>query len=496
MIWFTSDFHLYHKNCITFDNRPFTTLGEMHDKLIRNWNEVVTNADTVYYLGDVSFGRPDKTRDILYSLNGNIVLIKGNHDQRIGQFEDRFSGVHDYLELKKERIVLSHYPSITWNWMYYNSIMLHGHCVDMKTEILTTNGWKKRNNLSTNDIIFSYNTTTNVIEQDNILCIIDKNYSGDIYSYKGKSVNFRYTDKHTILFKSNASNKNILKKSIEQAKNYKTISFIHSGSNTFKGIALNNELIKLYILILCDGTIKKETNLIRIRVKKERKIIYIKNILNKLNISFNEYIQKKYMVSINFYLPEELKIYNIKGGDDKLIHCNKNQADSIFESYQYGDGYKNGKGILIYSAKEKEIDLMQSMFCLNGYSTTKYSRIHKNAYSKNKQYQLSVYPCTWKTTFNFNTRLKKETVKNEQFWCIQSNNQNFIMRREGRVHITGNCHGNLRPAYSADGIELTCKRLDVGCMNHNYYPISIDEVHELVDNIPLVTIDHHKSKKE
>ena len=128
MIWFTSDFHLYHKNCLMFDNRPFTTLGEMHDKLIRNWNEVVTNADTVYYLGDVSFGRPDKTRDILYSLNGNIVLIKGNHDQRIERFVDRFSSVHDYLELKKERIVMSHYPSCTWNWMHYNSIMLHGHC--------------------------------------------------------------------------------------------------------------------------------------------------------------------------------------------------------------------------------------------------------------------------------------------------------------------------------------------------------------------------------
>lgn len=45
MIYFTSDLHLGHANIIRHCNRPFSSVEEMDDALIDNWNAKVTNAD-------------------------------------------------------------------------------------------------------------------------------------------------------------------------------------------------------------------------------------------------------------------------------------------------------------------------------------------------------------------------------------------------------------------------------------------------------------------
>ena len=54
MKYYISDLHLFHENAIAFDPRPFASLQEMHDTILKNWNDRVTNGDMVYILGDVA----------------------------------------------------------------------------------------------------------------------------------------------------------------------------------------------------------------------------------------------------------------------------------------------------------------------------------------------------------------------------------------------------------------------------------------------------------
>ena len=48
MNFYISDMHFYHQNIIAFDKRPYKNLEEMHDDMIKKWNSVVNNNDTVY----------------------------------------------------------------------------------------------------------------------------------------------------------------------------------------------------------------------------------------------------------------------------------------------------------------------------------------------------------------------------------------------------------------------------------------------------------------
>lgn len=36
MIYYISDIHNFHLNCLSFDNRPFNTLDEMHEIILNN----------------------------------------------------------------------------------------------------------------------------------------------------------------------------------------------------------------------------------------------------------------------------------------------------------------------------------------------------------------------------------------------------------------------------------------------------------------------------
>lgn len=78
MIYYTSDTHFGHHNIIGYCDRPFYNVYEMNRTITENWNAVIKPDDVVFHLGDFCFRR-DTYRDFL---NGNIVLIRGNHDKK------------------------------------------------------------------------------------------------------------------------------------------------------------------------------------------------------------------------------------------------------------------------------------------------------------------------------------------------------------------------------------------------------------------------------
>ena len=136
-VFFTSDLHFGHENVIRFDSRPFETVEEMDTELIRRWNAKVGKGDLVYVLGDMIWKTHNGNAETLIkSLNGQIILIKGNHDRFLhsAKAKNALAAVKDYDDIcvkledgTDRRVVLSHYYIPFYNGHRYGAVHLHGH---------------------------------------------------------------------------------------------------------------------------------------------------------------------------------------------------------------------------------------------------------------------------------------------------------------------------------------------------------------------------------
>ena len=139
MVYFISDTHFYHTAIIPYCQRPFLSVDDMNEKLIENWNKVVTNEDTVYFLGDFGFSSAPKLKDITSRLNGYKIIIRGNHDRDRGEISWKNIGFDEVYKKKEvsikeilgrcpldcgyDDVIFSHSPRQVGD----NVLNIHGH---------------------------------------------------------------------------------------------------------------------------------------------------------------------------------------------------------------------------------------------------------------------------------------------------------------------------------------------------------------------------------
>lgn len=123
-IYLIADTHFYHQKVISYCDRPFASVEEMNTALVENWNRVVNSDDTVFHLGDVSFGDFTQTYEVIDKLAGSKILIRGNHDERRSDtwwIRTGFVAVHK--SLLHDNFFLTHRPTKTEDGL----INIHGH---------------------------------------------------------------------------------------------------------------------------------------------------------------------------------------------------------------------------------------------------------------------------------------------------------------------------------------------------------------------------------
>jgi calcineurin-like phosphoesterase family protein len=139
----------------------YSSVDEMNQELVKSINSLVKEDDTLYHLGDWSFGGKENIWNFRKQLRcQNIHLILGNHDHHIeenkilpncrhssigwpvdGKPEDNLYGTHVFPEqlfssvshykevnINGQAIILSHYPFAVWHGNGKGWWHLHGHC--------------------------------------------------------------------------------------------------------------------------------------------------------------------------------------------------------------------------------------------------------------------------------------------------------------------------------------------------------------------------------
>ena len=129
-VFLVSDTHFGHKGVCHFTRndgvtklRPFDTPEEMDEFMVAAWNERVRPNDKVYHLGDVVINR--KALGIMRRLNGDKVLIRGNHDIfKDTDYREHFRELRAYHVMNG--MILSHIPIHSESLGRFG-VNIHGH---------------------------------------------------------------------------------------------------------------------------------------------------------------------------------------------------------------------------------------------------------------------------------------------------------------------------------------------------------------------------------
>ena len=139
MLYFISDLHLGHENVLNW-RKGFSSIKEMDEALIANWNSRIHKNDFVIITGDLIYRSKCSPIEYLDALKGRKILIKGNHDtdwlkelteEQIAKY---FEGVYDMYSLNRNGVKLRfcHYPMIAWENSRQNSVLICGHIHDKR----------------------------------------------------------------------------------------------------------------------------------------------------------------------------------------------------------------------------------------------------------------------------------------------------------------------------------------------------------------------------
>lgn len=341
-------------------------------------------------------------------------------------------------------------------------------CVDEETEALTTDGWRRYDQLYNGQPILTKNFNTGILEWQPIENInIYPDYQGDLYSFEGKTFSALTNGKHRWLCNHDSkpgSKAEFL--TTEELYNSKIVRPIHRTGEYVgnRKKVLDDDLVYLLGIILTDGHLRYYRDKTKPRYgkpwyalitqSKEKNIPLIQSAIDKLDNRFT-YIHKvygkKHVWKFNKDFADYLDtIIPNKKLNMSLIHSlTKSQIRLLLDGMILGDGCKHGTRILTSSIEQA--NLIQVLVVMAGY----YSNILINdtrgihVSNKIKRGKIITKNISYLVTIGENkyfhhrstrgkNHITKLTNQKKLIWCPTVKNGTWVCRRKGKTYITGN----------------------------------------------------------
>jgi calcineurin-like phosphoesterase family protein len=420
-IFFCSDPHYGHVGIVRGTSswegkkgtRDFKTVEEHDNTLVNNINKTVGENDILFCLGDWSFGN--------YKSSENVSNIR--------KFREK-------INCKNIHLILGNHD-----------------CFDKQcTEILTTDGWMLFEDWKMfKPKIATYNTTDNCVNYETPISIHESTYSGKMYHIKNRLVDLLITPNHR-LYNSRKNKKDatyVFTKASEIP--YKNVPVtMKSSSENLKGdCGISDDLIQLTAWILSDGSVKESLyGVSYVIFQSEGKDVIIRNLLNKCRINFRESSRQRDISKITgiklIGKPKICYEFHIGQGTilEKLIQSkysfpswlrklSSRQFNIFLQAYVLGDGTKQKESSYAIYGTQEVLSQLQELCFLNGHRTC--LRTYRN-----KQYILDITD-NYKTSHISRYKDSTEIIDYEgEIFCFKTKNDTLIVRRNGKVVVTGN----------------------------------------------------------
>ena len=366
------------------------------------------------------------------------------------------------------------------------------HCFDEETEILTTRGWLKHDEIKDEDIVFSYNIALNHIESTPIEEIVKYHYDGELLGIANKQIDVLTTDKHRMLVRYDSHKyvrKNTLSISPEGQKYFDSLKTdndlwhielaeeVYSKRRIYKSAGRSVawtkpdiSFFKMCMAVIADGYFchKNGVNGIGVgfRFKKERKCNQLEELLNELGWHFTKRLDKHGVW--NYYLRFEYgnAIYSVIGKEKHIPYeVLSFGADAMRELVLYyalydgcSDKRENCNTVNICTTVKHNADMLQAMSALSDMRCV--CTKHKKGQYNIKGQEGACRDSYWLSVNRERNESKAHEVRYYKkkyqgvVWCVNNRNTTLIVRRNGRVTIQGNCRGMAADVECSDPYAL------------------------------------------
>jgi integrase len=348
------------------------------------------------------------------------------------------------------------------------------HCLKEDCEILTNTGWKKYNEISIGEQIFSFNPKKEIIELKPITNIFIYDFNGKINHIKNSWLDYSCTEKHNLILqigkeKSKTINGKRVRKDIygnweiielnklSSMKGLKNIR--HKLSSHYDGEnSIGKARAGILGWILTDGNMSKrkstEITISQSLTANKKKCEYIENLLQKGNIPYTKTITSNVggFSSTPFLV---CKFYLLKGGNHSnniekmgknhdwifkfinknrtpkwnLLNLKKEELKELHKCMMMGDGTRDQE---FCNQDNKRIEFFRILCCFLGLNTILGSKIQNG-----KRYARTYIQKKNYCQLNLSKHLSQEDYKGK-VWCISNDNKSFIAKSNDKIFITGN----------------------------------------------------------
>lgn len=424
--------------------------------------------------------------------NGNKYILSGviqraeaeNGNKRVYPKRILEKEIQNYMKLVKERRALGELD--------------HPDCLRPTAEILTKDGWKKFDDISNSEYVYTLNRDNENIELQRINKKIDEEYSGKMYRFQNRNLSTLVTPNHRFyLIDRNGEGsfvqaKEIFKNRSKYNKHYipKLGNWFHPEEKSFfelEGVSENylgrrckKSLRKKYTnsikidahdfaafmgIYLSEGcTFNSSGYKIQITQNKGGVSDQIENLLERLPFKFGKYITKRdngnkkinYVIndarlykfleplgkSYEKYIPDNIKNFsasNLQNFIEWFLMGDGRERVSFHDNRPYGS--KD-----VFSTSKKLIDDLHEVLIKSGGSGNIYTRIPKDRMIEGRQIKAEnsrpLYFLHLSTTKGIYLDERSMEITEEKYdgrvCCVNVDNEIFYCRDEGKAYWSGN----------------------------------------------------------
>lgn len=371
-------------------------------------------------------------------MTGDVIdMHKGSkyqHDPRKRDIMHEFDAAREYLEQLRKV-----FPVAKIYWLKGN------HCYHEDTEVLTRDGFKKFTELKESDELAQFNKDYE-ISYSKPKALTSRYYFGLMYDIENNYSRQVVTDLHDVVVNGE-------KKKAKDITNDDVRSVFGFGYSEKRIIyPIKNDMIRLLVNIICDGSIVitagKNTLRKRIQFKlsKTRKIENLTEILESLKIDYT--IRKATMSGVNKLQPYYICIYKKEFVDpimDLLSgkkqfpgffkEFNQEQTEIVFDELCKTDGHVRDNSLYLTSVNKSDIDLIQTLFLSNGIRTQVKEHVNKSGFANGKLQYIIKARLSESSQTN-----KVATLQYSGFvYCAEMPLGTLVTRYKGKVAFSGNC---------------------------------------------------------